>query len=172
VLERARRTHWDARHHCVGWVLGPDRANEHAGDEGEPLGTGGAPILGELRSRELSDVVAVVSRWSGDSWLGPDVLSRAYGEVTRTALDDVGVLERVLQDLCEVEVDIAEVGRLEHDLRSRGARVLGVEYTGEALLRFAVPPRARAVVDEIVAELTGGRAAPRVIGQEWVDSAA
>ncbi len=172
VLERARRTHWDARHHCVGWVLGPDRANEHAGDEGEPLGIGGAPILGELRGRELSDVVAVVSRWSGDSWLGPDVLSRAYGEVTRTALDDVGVLERVLQDLCEVEVDIAEVGRLEHDLRSRGARVLGVEYTGEALLRFAVPPRARAVVDEIVAELTGGRAAPRVIGQEWVDSAA
>ena len=107
----------------------------------------------------------------GDSLLGPDVLSRAYGEVTRTALDDVGVLERVLQDLCEVEVDIAEVGRLEHDLRSRGARVLGVEYTGEALLRFAVPPRARAVVDEIVAELTGGRAASRVIGQEWVDSA-
>jgi putative IMPACT (imprinted ancient) family translation regulator len=172
VLERARRTHWDARHHCVGWVLGPDGAIEHAGDEGEPLGTGGAPILGELRGRDLSDVVAVVSRWSGDSLLGPDVLSRAYGEVTRTALDDVGVLERVLQDLCEVEVDIAEVGRLEHDLRSRGARVLGVEYTGEALLRFAVPPRARAVVDEIVADLTGGRAASRVIGQEWVDSAA
>jgi len=171
VLERARRTHWDARHHCVGWVLGPDRAIEHTGDEGEPLGTGGAPILGELRGRDLSDVVAVVSRWSGDSLLGADVLSRAYGQVTRSALDDVGVLERVLQDLCEVEVDIAEVGRLEHDLRSRGARVLGVEYTGEALLRFAVPPLARAVVDEIVAELTGGRAASRVIGQEWVDSA-
>ena len=78
----------------------------------------------------------------------------------------------MLHDLCEVEVDIAEVGRLEHDLRSRGARVLGVEYTGEALLRFAVPPRTRAVVDEIVAELTGGQATPRVIGQEWVDSGA
>ena len=90
--------------------------------------------------------------------------------MARAALDEVGVLERVLHDLCEVEVDIAEVGRLEHDLRSRGARVLGVEYTGEALLRFAVPPRARAVVDEIVEDLTGGRATPRVIGQEWVDA--
>jgi hypothetical protein len=78
----------------------------------------------------------------------------------------------VLQDLCEVEVDIAAVGRLEHDLRSRGARVLGVEYTGEALLRFAVPPAARGVIDEIVAELTAGTATPKVIGQEWVDSAA
>jgi hypothetical protein len=48
--------------------------------------------------------------------------------------------------------------------------VLGVEYTGEALLRFAVPPTTRSVVEEIVAELTHGDAAPRVIGQEWVDS--
>jgi uncharacterized YigZ family protein len=172
VLEQARRTHWDARHHCSAWVLGPDRAMEHASDDGEPPGTGGAPMLELLRGRELSDVVAVVSRWFGGSMLGTGGLARAYAGVMRAALDEVGVLERVLQDLCEVEVDIAEVGRLEHDLRSRGARVLGVEYTGEALLRFAVPPRTRAVVDEIVAELTGGQAIPRVIGQEWVDSRA
>jgi putative IMPACT (imprinted ancient) family translation regulator len=116
--------------------------------------------------------VAVVSRWSGAALLGPSELSRAYADVTRTALDEVGQLERVLHDLCEVEVDIAAVGQLEHALRSRGARVLGVEYTGEALLRFAVPPRTRTVVDEIVSELTGGQATPHVIGQEWVDSGA
>jgi uncharacterized YigZ family protein len=170
VLEQARRTHWGARHHCVAWVVGPERTIEHANDGGEPPGTGGAPILSLLRGRELSDVVVVVSRWLDGTMLGTGGLARAYGGVARTALDEVGVLERVLHDLCEVEVDIAEVGRLEHDLRSRGARVLGVEYTGEALLRFAVPPRARAVVDEIVEDLTGGRATPRVIGQEWVDA--
>ena len=170
VLEQARRTHWDARHHCSAWVLGPERTIEHSGDDGEPPGTGGAPILELLRGRRLSDVVVVVSRWFGGTMLGTGGLARAYGGVARTALDEVGVLERVLHDLCEVEVDIAEVGRLEHDLRSRGARVLGVEYTGEALLRFAVPPRARGVIDEIVADLTAGRATPRVIGQEWVDS--
>ena len=127
-------------------------------------------MLEILRGRELSDVVAVVSRWFGGTMLGTGGLARAYGGATRAALDEVGVGERVLQDLCEVEVDIAAVGRLEHDLRSRGARVLGVEYTSEALLRFAVPPRARGVVEEIVAELTGGEASPHVIGQEWVDS--
>ena len=157
VLEQARRTHWDARHHCVAWVVGPERAIEHASDDGEPPGTGGAPMLEAAarpraqrrRGRGLALVRA--ARCSAPAaWCGPTP------GVARAALDEVGVLERVLQDLCEVEVDIAEVGRLEHDLRSRGARVLGVEYTGEALLRFAVPPRARAVVDEIVAELTGG----------------
>ena len=68
------------------------------------------------------------------------------------------------------QVDIAAVGQLEHALRSRGARVLGVEYTGEASLQFAIPPIARAVAEEIVAELTSGTAELRVIGQRWVDA--
>ena len=97
-------------------------------------------------------------------------LATAYAGATRAALDEVGVVERVLQDLCEVEVDIAAVGRLEHDLRSRGARVLGVDYTGEALLRFAIPPLARSVAEDIVDDLTSGTGRLRVIGQRWVDA--
>lgn len=170
VLERVRRRDWDARHHCVAWVVGPERVIEHANDDGEPPGSAGGPMLDVLRGREVSDVVAVVSRWFGGTLLGTGGLVRAYAGSVRQGLEEAGVRERVLQDLCEVEVDIAAVGRLEHDLRSRGARVLGVEYTGEALLRFAVSPVTRSVVEEIVAELTGGAATPRVIGQEWVDS--
>ncbi len=170
VVDQVTKQHWDARHHATALVIGPERALQQSSDAGEPPGTAGAPMLEVLRGREVSDVVAVVSRWFGGVLLGTGGLARAYAGATRAALDEVGVVERVLQDLCEVEVDIAEVGRLEHDLRSRGARVLGVEYTSEAWLRFAVPPRARAATEEIVAELTSGRAELRVIGQEWVDS--
>ena len=172
VVDQVRKQHWDARHHCSASIVGPNRALEQAHDAGEPHGTAGAPMLELLRGRELTDVVAVVSRWFGGTLLGTGGLARAYAGATRAALDEVGVLERVLQDLCEVEVDIAEVGQLEHALRARGARVLGVEYTGEASLRFAIPPVARAVAEEIVAELTSGTGALRVIGQRWVDSGA
>jgi uncharacterized YigZ family protein len=172
VVEQVRREHWDAQHHCSAFIVGPDRAREQANDAGEPPGTGGAPMLEVLRGRELSDVVAVVSRWFGGTLLGAGGLARAYAGATRAALDEVGLVERVLQDLCEVEVDIAAVGQLEHALRSRGARVLGVDYTSEASLRFAVPPLARAAAEEIVAELTSGTAELRVIGQRWVDSGA
>jgi uncharacterized YigZ family protein len=172
VVDQVRKQHWDARHHCSAFVVGPDRSIQQANDAGEPPGTGGAPMLELLRGRELTDVVAVVSRWFGGTLLGTGNLARAYAGATRTALDEVGVLERVLQDLCEVEVDIAAVGQLEHALRSRGARVLGVEYTSEASLRFAIPPVARAVAEEIVAELTGGTARLTVIGERWVDSGA
>src|SRR6476469_4291245 len=106
VLESVRKKHWDARHHCVAWIVGPDRAIEHANDAGEPPGTGGAPMLEVLRGRELTDLVAVVSRWFGGTLLGTGGLSRAYSGATRLALDEAGVVERVLQDMCEVEVDI------------------------------------------------------------------
>ncbi len=172
VVEQVRKQHWDAQHHCSAFIVGPDRALEQSNDGGEPPGTGGPPMLDVLRGRELTDVVAVTSRWFGGTLLGTGGLSRAYAAATRAALDDVGVVERVLQDLCEVEVDIAAVGQLEHALRSRGARVLGVEYTSEASLRFAIPPVARAVAEEIVAELTSGTAELKVIGQRWVDSGA
>jgi uncharacterized YigZ family protein len=170
VIEQVNRQHWDARHHCTAMVLGPDRGYESSSDAGEPPGTGGAPMLEQLRGRELTDVVAVGSRWFGGVFLGTGELTRSYVAATVAALDEVGMVERVLQDLCEVEVDIAAVGRLEHDLRSRGARVLGVDYTGEALLRFAIPPLARSVAEDIVDELTSGTGRLRVIGQRWVDA--
>lgn len=170
VVDQVRKQYWDARHHCTAFVVGPERTIEGSSDAGEPAGTGGAPMLEILRGRELTDVVAVTSRWFGGTLLGTGGLARAYAGATRAALDEVGVVERVLQELCEVEVDIAAVGQLEHALRSRGARVLGVEYTGEASLRFAVPPVARAAAEEIIAELTAGTASLKVIGQRWVDS--
>jgi uncharacterized YigZ family protein len=172
VIDQVRKQHWGARHHCTAFVVGPERAIEGSSDAGEPAGTGGAPMLEVMRGRELTDVVAVVSRWFGGKLLGTGGLARAYAGATRAALEDVGVIERVLQDLCEVEVDIAEVGQLEHALRSRGARVLGVEYTSEASLHFAIPPVALGVAEEIVAELTSGTAHLKVIGQRWVDSGA
>ncbi len=170
LIDQVRRQHWNAGHHCFAYILGPDRAVEQSSDAGEPSGTAGAPMLAVLRGQELSDTVVVVSRWFGGTMLGTGGLARAYAGATRAGLAEVGRAERILHELCEVEVDIAAVGRLEHELRARGARVLGVEYTGEALLRFAIPPRARAVTEEMVAELTEGAVALRVIGQQWVDS--
>ena len=170
VVDQVNKQHWDARHHCTAMIVGPDRGYESSSDGGEPPGTGGAPMLEELRGRELTDLVAVGSRWFGGEFLGSRQLTAGYAAATRAALDEVGTVERVLQDLCEVEIDIAAVGRLEHDLRSRGARVLGVDYTGEALLRFAIPPLARSVAEDIVDDLTSGTGRLRVIGQRWVDA--
>jgi len=64
-VEQVRKQNWNASHHCSAYIVGPDRAIEQANDAGEPPGTAGAPMLAVLRGRELTDVVAVVSRWFG-----------------------------------------------------------------------------------------------------------
>lgn len=170
VVDQARRRYWDARHHCSAFILGPERRIERSNDDGEPPGTAGAPILEVLRGRELSDVVAVVTRWFGGTLLGTGGLARAYADATRAAVEEAHLVERVEQELCEVVVDLAAAGRLEHELRSRGTKVLRIEYTDVARLELAIPERAVPIAEEIVAELTEGTAVLEHRGRRWVDA--
>jgi len=170
VIEQERREHWNARHHCSAFVIGPTRSLERSHDDGEPPGTGGAPILDVLRGRELSDVVAVVTRWFGGTLLGTGGLSRAYADAVRAALEVTPLVQRVEQELCEVTVDLAAAGRLEHELRSRGTKVLHIDYTDVATLSLAVPAIAVPIAEEIVGELTEGEAELYRRGRRWVDA--
>jgi uncharacterized YigZ family protein len=168
VVQAARKEHWDARHHCSAFVLGPDGALARSSDDGEPAGTAGAPMLEVLRGAGTSDAVAVVTRWFGGVLLGAGGLTRAYGDAVRAAVAESGLRERRLLSLVEVAVPHAEAGRLENDLRSRGFAVRGVTYTDRATLTLAVEPE-REVAD-LVAGLTGGGAQVTVVGSDWVDS--
>jgi len=165
VVERARREHWDARHHCSAFVLGPDAAVQRSSDDGEPSGTAGAPMLEVLRGREVSDVVAVVTRWFGGTLLGAGGLVRAYGDAVRAGLDAAGVRERVLAALFDVHVSHADAGRLERDLRARGVDVRDATYAERVTLHVAVAPDTD--LDALLAELTGGTVRATRVGQSW-----
>ena len=167
VVEEMRRTHGDARHHCSAFVLGPDRALERSSDDGEPAGTAGAPMLEVLRGSEVSDVVAVVTRWFGGTLLGAGGLVRAYGDATRAALDAAGTLRRVLLHEATVVLPHADAGRVESELRSRGVTVLDTSYAAEVSLRVGLADPGP--LDGWVAELTGGRVVARPAGQRGGD---
>jgi len=168
VLERVRKEHWDARHHCSAFVLGPDAAVTRSSDDGEPSGTAGAPMLEVLRGRGVSDVVAVVTRYFGGVLLGAGGLVRAYSDSVRAALDSVGVLERRLLRLFDVEVEHALVGRVENDLRARGVLVRGVDYAEAATLHLGVDAANEEELHGLLAELTGGSSPLRPAGSAWV----
>jgi uncharacterized YigZ family protein len=171
VVDRLRREHWDARHHCSAFVLGPDGSVQRSSDDGEPAGTAGAPMLEVLRGRDVSDVVAVVSRWFGGVLLGAGGLVRAYGDAVRAGLDEVGVITRERVDEVELCLDHADAARVESELRARGVGVLGVEYAAQATLLLGVPPVDADRCAALVAELTVGRARPRLVGSRWRDTA-
>ena len=169
VVEAARRRHWDAGHHCSAFVLGADGATARSSDDGEPAGSAGAPMLETLRGRELSDVVAVVTRWFGGTLLGVGGLVRAYSDAVALAVDEAGVLRRERRDLVQVDASHADAGRLEHELRSRGVVVRDASYAAVVTFTLAVPAGLSESLPGTLAGLTGGTAAPRQVGTDWVD---
>lgn len=171
VVEGLRRRHWDARHHCSAFVLGPPGAGrvERSSDDGEPAGTAGAPMLEVLRGQGVGDVVAVVTRWFGGTLLGAGGLVRAYGDAVRAGLDATGTLRRHLVRELTLEVDHADAGRVESELRSRGIAVLDASYAARVALRLGVPPAEEERLHALVAELTAGTAVAVPRGERWVD---
>ena len=177
VVEAARKQHWDARHHCSAFVLGPQRQVRRSNDDGEPSGTAGAPMLEALVASGLSDVVAVVTRWFGGTLLGAGGLVRAYGDVVRAALAEARVVTYERRLVMAADVGIADVGRVENALRAAGRHVEGVDYaqgaaSGTARLVLAVTEADRAALESELASLTGGSADLDACGQRWVALAA
>ncbi|HIZ97166.1 MAG TPA: YigZ family protein [Candidatus Janibacter merdipullorum] len=169
VIEQIRKEHWDARHHCSAFVLGPDGALQRSSDDGEPAGTAGAPMLDVLCGHEVCDVVAVVTRWFGGVLLGAGGLVRAYGDAVREGLGTVGTLRRSLLAEHDLVVTHAEAGRLDNELRTRGVRVLDASYGAEVTLRLGVPAEDRDGLAPLVSELTGGAGRLQRAGTRWID---
>jgi len=92
-LAELRKKYHDARHHCYAWRLGPEKTEYRVNDDGEPSGSAGKPIFGQIQSRDLSDVLIVVIRYFGGTLLGVGGLIRAYRAAASDALDRNQVIE-------------------------------------------------------------------------------
>lgn len=101
-IEAIRKEHHEARHHCFAWVLGPDGNSWRANDDGEPSGTAGRPILGQIRSYGLTNILIVVSRFFGGTLLGVSGLINAYRTAASSSLGNSEIIEHVIQDHYEI----------------------------------------------------------------------
>lgn len=93
IVKEYQNKYHDARHVCWAYMIGPSRDLWQANDNGEPSGTAGRPILGQINSFELTDVVAIVVRYFGGIKLGTPGLTAAYRTVTRMALEEADIEE-------------------------------------------------------------------------------
>lgn len=94
IVKEYQNKYHDARHVCWAYMLGPERKEWQLNDNGEPSGTAGKPILGQINSLELTDVLVVVVRYFGGIKLGTPGLIAAYREAARLALEDAGRIEK------------------------------------------------------------------------------
>lgn len=95
-LDRLRKEYFDARHHCYAYILGPTKEAYRANDDGEPSGTGGRPIHGQLLSADLTDTLIVVVRYFGGVLLGASGLANAYKTAARDAIEHATIIEKTI----------------------------------------------------------------------------
>jgi uncharacterized YigZ family protein len=105
ILENLRKKYFDARHHCFAWTLGPERKQFRASDDGEPNHSAGDPILGQIRSRELTNVLVVVVRYFGGTKLGVGGLISAYKIAASDALDKATIISKEVTQTISIRYD-------------------------------------------------------------------
>jgi uncharacterized YigZ family protein len=103
IIEGIRKEHHDARHHCYAYMLGKDRLIWRVNDDGEPSGTAGRPILGQINSFGLTNILIVVSRYFGGTLLGVSGLINAYKTAAAEAIMKAGIVERTLHEYIRID---------------------------------------------------------------------
>ncbi|GAA3628720.1 YigZ family protein [Kineosporia mesophila] len=160
VIAAVRKQYWDARHHCVALVIGTHADQQRSSDGGEPSGTAGVPMLEVLRRRELTDLVAVVTRYFGGVKLGAGGLVRAYSSAVSEALDIARVVRRTPAVRVDVEVPHQDAGRIQGVLRewaqTHDAQIADVTYAASATISLLVPPALLGELDATLAAASSG----------------
>jgi uncharacterized YigZ family protein len=101
-LEKLRKEYFDARHHCYAWMVGPEKNKFRSSDDGEPNHSAGDPILGQIRSKDITNVLIVVVRYFGGTKLGVGGLIVAYKTAAADALGKAVIIEEEIKESVQI----------------------------------------------------------------------
>ncbi|MBK6903282.1 MAG: YigZ family protein [Saprospirales bacterium] len=127
-LALLRKEHPKARHHCFAWRFGVDGLRYRSNDDGEPSGTAGRPILGQIDSLGLTNVTLIVVRYFGGTLLGASGLIQAYRESAAAALQHAQIEERVLEAVCSIRFDYAHMSPVLNAVKKLGFAIIRQDY--------------------------------------------
>lgn len=137
-LEALRKEYYDATHHCYAWRLGPQGERFRANDDGEPSGTAGRPILGQMLSRKVTDCLVVVVRYFGGTKLGVPGLIAAYKESAAAVLDAAQIVERTVDRRVEIEFSYLAMNDVMRVVKEEQPRIEAQEFDNLCRMRMAV----------------------------------
>ncbi len=152
----------DATHNCVAYLVG---TKERANDDGEPSGTAGLPMLNVLKKQELSNIIAIVTRYFGGIKLGAGGLTRAYSQVVAEALKEANIVEKHLIDVYDVSLDYSFTKKFEHLLKVNAIDCINKEYSDQVTYRLYIDDLS---FFDTIQELTSNRYTKEFIKKEYV----
>ncbi len=164
-IAETKKKFYDARHNCWCYII--RGGAERYGDDGEPQGTAGIPMLEVLRREGVTNAVCVVTRYFGGVLLGAGGLLRAYTKSAKDALDAAGisVVRRWVE--CELPCSYSQAERLKNEIAAAGGVVTDMEYAAAVTIKALVPEESADDFAAKMTDLTAGSAQVTVTGESF-----
>lgn len=137
-LEEYQKKYYDARHVCYAYMLGPDRKDFRANDNGEPSGTAGKPILGQINSNELTDILVVVVRYFGGIKLGTSGLIVAYRTAAAQALAEARVIEKTVDEQVTVAFEYPFMNDVMRIVKEESPEIVEQSYDMDCIMTLRI----------------------------------
>ena len=138
ILERYRKQYHDARHHCFAWAIGYHRELQRMNDDGEPSGTAGKPIFGQILSFGLTNIIIIVVRYFGGTKLGTSGLINAYKTASRDSLEKAGYCIKTINDIFEIGFDYPDTSEVMKIIKDQSVEIIKSHYTDTCKLIISV----------------------------------
>ena len=138
LLTDYKKKYYDARHVCYAYMLGPERTDFRVNDDGEPSSTAGKPILGQINSRELTNILVVVIRYFGGVKLGTSGLIVAYREAAAEALSAAAVIEKTIEETVTFTFPYVMMNSVMRVVKELHPRIVEQKYDETCIITLAI----------------------------------
>lgn len=140
VLNSYRKKYYDARHICYAYMLGAERQTFRVNDDGEPSNTAGKPILGQINSKNLTDVLVIVVRYYGGVNLGTGGLIVAYRAAAADAISHSEIVKKKVEVLVRYTFDYPMLNNVMHVVKKFSARIVEQKFDNTCTIILAIQP--------------------------------
>lgn len=137
-LETLRKQYYDATHHCYAYVLGFDKSAYRVNDDGEPSGTAGRPIHGQMLSFDLTNTLIVVIRYYGGTNLGVPGLIHAYKTAAAEALRNATIVTQIVKEVYQIEYPYDAMNDVMKIVKDEILEVINTEFGMKCVIRLAI----------------------------------
>jgi uncharacterized YigZ family protein len=155
IVKNYRKEYYDSRHVCYAYMLGADRKEFRANDDGEPSGTAGRPILGQINSRELTNILVIVVRYFGGILLGTGGLVVAYKEATTDALDQAEVIEKTVDETIAILFDYVLMNEVMRIIKDTNAQISSQSFENQCEMQLSIRKQDAGLLSAKLAKIYG-----------------
>lgn len=156
-IEEMKKKYWDATHNCYAYVCGLEPELQRSGDDGEPQGTAGRPMLEALVKAGIRNTAVVVTRYFGGTLLGTGGLVRAYTEAVKAGLAASEIITKKFGKRLMLRTDYNGIGKIQYLSEASGVPVLSADYTDSVVCTVFVTPENESTFCKKILEQTAGK---------------